>query len=164
MHAASLYSAEMNESHASCVFCRIVAGTEESSMVYEDERVIAFLDILPINPGHTLIIPRRHGAYLKDMDPEDGAAMFRAGIKIGAAVRASGLKCEGINLLLNDGAEPVGSSPEEFEAGQRVFHSHLHVIPRIVGDSFRRDLNAPPIQRAILDDAAAKIRAALTSA
>lgn len=142
----------MSDSYLSCVFCRIIAGTEESSMIYEDDRVIAFLDILPINAGHTLIIPRRHGAYLKDMDPEDGAAMFRAGIRIGAAVRASGLKCEGINLLLNDGAE----------AGQRVFHSHLHVIPRIVGDSFRRDLDAPPIQRSILDAAAAKIRAALT--
>jgi len=142
----------MADLFSSCVFCRIVAGTEESSIVYEDERVIAFLDVLPINPGHTLIIPRRHGAYLKDMDPEDGAAMFRAGIKIGAAIRASGLKCEGVNLLLNDGAE----------AGQRVFHSHLHVIPRIIGDSLRRDLNGDIPLRSVLDEAAEKIRSVLT--
>jgi diadenosine tetraphosphate (Ap4A) HIT family hydrolase len=134
---------------SSCVFCRIVAGTEEASIVYEDERVVAFLDVLPINPGHTLIVPRRHGAYLKEMEPEDGAAMFKAGIRIGAALRASGLKCEGVNLLLNDGAE----------AGQRVFHSHLHVIPRIIGDSLRRDLNGDIPLRSVLDEAAAKIRA-----
>ncbi|MGE0056472.1 MAG: HIT family protein [Dehalococcoidia bacterium] len=141
----------MADLFSSCVFCRIIAGTEESSIVFEDERVVAFLDVLPINPGHTLIVPRRHGAYLKDMEPEDGGAMFKAGIRIGAALRASGLKCEGVNLLLNDGAE----------AGQRVFHSHLHVIPRIIGDSLRRDLTADIPLRSVLDEAAAQIRAAL---
>jgi diadenosine tetraphosphate (Ap4A) HIT family hydrolase len=139
----------MADLFSSCVFCRIVAGTEEASIIYEDERVIAFLDVLPINEGHTLIIPRRHGAYLKDMEPEDGAAMFKAGIRIGAALRASGIKCEGINLLLNDGAE----------AGQRVFHSHLHVIPRIIGDSLRRDLNGDIPLRSVLDATAEKIKA-----
>jgi histidine triad (HIT) family protein len=139
----------MADLFSSCVFCRIVAGTEEASIIYEDERVIAFLDVLPINEGHTLIIPRRHGAYLKDMDPEDGAAVFKAGIRIGAALRASGIKCEGINLLLNDGAE----------AGQRVFHSHLHVIPRIIGDSLRRDLNGDIPLRSVLDATAEKIKA-----
>ena len=133
------------------MFCRIVAGTEEASIVYEDDRVVAFLDVLPINPGHTLIVPRRHGSYLKDMDPEDGGALFKAGMRIGAALRASGVKCEGVNLLLNDGAE----------AGQRVFHSHLHVIPRIIGDSLRRDLNGDIPLRSVLDDVAAKIRAVL---
>jgi histidine triad (HIT) family protein len=139
----------MADLFSSCVFCRIVAGTEEASIIYEDERVIAFLDVLPINEGHTLIIPRRHGSYLKDMNPEDGAAMFKAGIRIGAALRASGIKCEGVNLLLNDGAE----------AGQRVFHSHLHVIPRIIGDSLRRDLNGDIPLRSVLDATAEKIKA-----
>ncbi len=141
----------MADLFSSCVFCRIVAGTEEASIVFEDERVIAFLDVLPINAGHTLIIPRRHGAYLKDMDPEDGAAIFKAGLRISAALRASPVKTEGINLLLNDGAE----------AGQRVFHSHLHVIPRIVGDSMKRDLMGDLPFRETLDDIAAKIRAEL---
>lgn len=141
----------MADLFSSCVFCRIIAGTEEASIVYEDERVVAFLDVLPINPGHTLIVPRRHGAYLKDMDPEDGGALFKAGMKIAAALRASEIQCEGINLLLNDGAE----------AGQRVFHSHLHVIPRIIGDSLRRDLNGDIPLRSDLDAVAAKIRAVL---
>ena len=141
----------MSNPFSDCIFCRIVAGAEEASIVYEDDRVIAFLDVLPINPGHTLIVPRRHGASLKDMDPEDGGALFKAGQRVGDALRASGIKCQGVNLLLNDGAE----------AGQRVFHSHLHVIPRIIGDSLRRDLNGDIPLRSVLDDVAAKIRAAL---
>jgi len=102
---------------------------------------------MPINPGHILIVPRRHAAYLADLDPEDGAAMFKVGQRLGAAIRASSLKCEAINLLLNDGAE----------AGQRVFHTHLHVIPRILGDSLHRDLTALMPLRSDLDAIAAEI-------
>ena len=133
------------------IFGKILRGEIPSHRVYEDDDTVAFMDVMPQDEGHTLIVPRRHGAYLKEMDPEDGGAMFKAGIRIGAALRASGLKCEGVNLLLNDGAE----------AGQRVFHSHLHVIPRIIGDSLRRDLMADIPLRSVLDDAAAKIKAAL---
>jgi histidine triad (HIT) family protein len=102
---------------------------------------------MPINPGHTLIVPRRHAAYLAELYPEEGAAMFRAGQRIGAAIRASSLKCDAVNLLLNDGAE----------AGQRVFHTHLHVIPRILGDSLHRDLTALMPLRSDLDAVAATI-------
>ena len=140
----------MADLFSSCVFCRIIAGTEEASIVYQDDRVVAFLDVLPINPGHTLIVPRRHGAYLKDMDPADGGALFTAGMKIGAAIRASGVKCQAVNFLMNDGEE----------AGQRVFHSHLHVIPRVVGDSMSRKFDDVPM-RSVLDEVAAKIRAVL---
>ena len=109
--------------------------------------MVAFLDVMPINPGHTLIVPRRHATYLADLDPADGAAMFRAGQRIGAAIRASSLRCDAVNLLLNDGAE----------AGQRVFHTHLHVIPRVLGDSLYRDLNALMPLRSDLDAVAALI-------
>jgi diadenosine tetraphosphate (Ap4A) HIT family hydrolase len=132
-----------------CLFCRIARREEEGSIVYEDEFVVAFLDILPINPGHTLIVPRRHATYLADLDADDGARLFLTGQRIAAAVRASALRCDGVNLLLNDGAE----------AGQRVFHAHLHVIPRIVGDSLRRNLDGPIPLREELDEVAAKIRA-----
>ena len=138
----------MADLFSSCVFCRIVAGTEESSVVYEDERVVAFLDVLPINPGHTLIIPKRHTAYLEGLDPSDGCHMFRAGQQIAAAIRASSLRCEAVNLLLNDGAE----------AGQRVFHSHLHVIPRVVGDGLGRRTDAYSPTRPELDEIAAEIK------
>ena len=134
-----------------CTFCRIVERRDPGSIVYEDEEVVAFLDVMPINPGHTLIVPRRHAAYLADIDSDDGAAMFRAGQRIGAAIRASSLRCDAVNLLLNDGAE----------AGQRVFHTHLHVIPRVLGDSLHRDLNALMPLRSDLDAVAALIAAKL---
>lgn len=137
---------------ARCVFCRIAAGREPGSIVYQDAHVVAFLDVMPINRGHTLIIPRRHGAYLEDLDPEDGAHLFRAGQRIAAALRTSGLPCQAVNLLLNDGAE----------AGQRVFHTHLHVIPRIIGDSLHRDLEALMPDRHELDEVAARIQSCLT--
>ncbi len=135
-----------------CIFCRIAAGKEEASIVYQDDDVTAFLDTLPINAGHTLVVPRRHATFLADLTPEDGIAVFRAAQRISAAVRKSGLKCEATNLLLNDGAE----------AGQRVFHVHMHVIPRFVGDGSRlRRTDGEIPERKDLDEVAAKIRAAL---
>jgi diadenosine tetraphosphate (Ap4A) HIT family hydrolase len=130
-----------------CTFCRIIERKEPGSVVYEDGDVVAFLDVMPINPGHTLIVPRRHATYLADLEPDEGAAMFRAGQRIAAAIRASSLRCDAVNLLLNDGAE----------AGQRVFHTHLHVIPRVLGDSLHRDLNALMPLRTDLDAIASEI-------
>lgn len=137
-----------------CVFCRILAGELPASFVLREGRVAAFMDIQPVNPGHALVIPVRHAASLAELDPDDAAEMMRAGQRLAAALRASGLRCEGVNLFLADGAP----------AGQEVFHAHLHVLPRWRGDEFGlrfgphyRDL--PP--RAALDDAAAAIRGAL---
>ena len=134
-----------------CVFCRIIDGTEDVSIVYENETIVAFLDTLPINPGHTLVIPRRHATNLSELDPSDGAEAFQTAQRVAAALSASTLKCAGINLLLNDGAD----------AGQRVFHVHLHVIPRITGDSLRRDLTAEGPSRDVLDNVAKTIRASM---
>jgi diadenosine tetraphosphate (Ap4A) HIT family hydrolase len=131
-----------------CLFCGIVAGEVEASRVLEDERTVAFMDVCPIAPGHTLVVPRRHADRLADLDPEDGAALFRAGQRIAAALRA-----EGVNFFVADGEV----------AGQEVFHVHLHVIPRSVGDGF--GLRFPPDYRirgrAELDAAAERLRSAL---
>lgn len=132
----------------SCVFCGIGAGNEDASIVYGDESVVAFLDTLPINAGHTLIIPRRHATNLSELDPSDGAKLFQTGQRVAAALRASEIECDGINLVLNDGVA----------AGQRVFHVHLHVIPRISGDSLRRDLSAQGPARKALDSVAKNVR------
>lgn len=135
-----------------CVFCEIVAGREPASVVFEDERTIAFLDHRPVTPGHMLVVPRAHAAYLADLDPEDGAELFRVGMRGAAALRASSLRCEGVNFHLADGEA----------AGQEVFHVHLHVIARFAGDGF--GLRFPPDyrvrERPELDDAAAKVREA----
>jgi histidine triad (HIT) family protein len=136
----------------SCVFCEIVAGREPASMLFEDERTITFLDHRPITPGHMLVVPRTHAVYLADLDPADGAELFRVGMRGAAALRASALRCEGVNFHLADGEV----------AGQEVFHVHLHVIARFAGDGFglRFPADYRIRERDELDDAAAKVREA----
>lgn len=109
-----------------CVFCQIVKGTTPASVVYTDEKVMAIMDTQPVNPGHVLIIPKTHAAHLSELDEETGAHMFKIAMRVAAALRRSGVKCEGINLFLADGEA----------AFQYVFHVHLHVIPRFRGDGF----------------------------
>lgn len=135
-----------------CVFCAIVAGEAEASVVGEDERGVAFLDIQPVTPGHLLVVPRRHADDLAGLDPDDGAAAFGLAQRSAAALRRSGLRCEGVNVWLADGEA----------AGQDVFHVHLHVVPRFPGDGF--GLHFPPDYgmraRDELDETAARIREA----
>jgi diadenosine tetraphosphate (Ap4A) HIT family hydrolase len=136
-----------------CLFCGIVAGDVEASRVYEDEDVVAFMDIRPVTRGHTLVVPRRHAAYLAELDPEDGAHVFRASMLVAAAIRRSPILSDGVNLHLADGEA----------AGQEVFHVHMHVLPRFEGDGF--GLRFPPDyrvrERPELDEAADLIRSAL---
>ena len=108
------------------IFSKILSGEVEGSFVYRDDLVSAFLDIQPINPGHTLIVPNKEIASLNELDETTAGRMFNVGREIGEAIRNSGLKCEGINLLLSDGEA----------AGQEVPHVHLHVVPRFSGDGF----------------------------
>ena len=115
-----------------CVFCRIIAGELEASVVHEDERTLAFLDIQPLTSGHLLVVPRQHASSLADLDPEDGEELFRVAQGAAAALRQSVLRCEGVNFFLADGAA----------AGQDVFHVHLHVFARFPGDGF--GLQLPP--------------------
>src|SRR5207247_7802156 len=86
-----------------CIFCLIVAGDAPATFVYRDDIVGAFMDIQPVTPGHLLVIPNRHGAYLSDIDEETAAHLMRVAHRMTAAVRASGLRCEGINLFVADG-------------------------------------------------------------
>jgi diadenosine tetraphosphate (Ap4A) HIT family hydrolase len=88
--------------------------------------VVAFLADAPVNPGHLLVIPTSHARGLADLDPDLGAPAFAAAQRLAAALRASALHCEGINLFLADGEA----------ASQLVAHLHLHVIPRFAGDHF----------------------------
>jgi histidine triad (HIT) family protein len=112
------------------------------------------MDIRPVNTGHLLVVPRDHATYLADLDPEVGGHLFRVGMRLAAALRRSGLHCEGVNLHLADGQV----------AGQEVWHVHLHVLPRFEGDGFGfrfgPDYGRLP-ERGSLDDTAASIRRAL---
>jgi len=113
-----------------CIFCDIIAGKAQSSVLYENETVIAFMDTRPVNPGHLLIIPKQHAEYLADIDEATGMQLFAVAMRLQKALRESGEHCEGINLFLADGEA----------AGQEVFHVHLHIIPRFKGDAFRLDI------------------------
>lgn len=111
----------------SCIFCDIINGKAPSSRVYEDETCLVFMDIQPINAGHLLVVPKVHATDLSDLPPETGGKMFKVAQKMTDAVMNSGIRCEGVDLLLAH--KPA--------AGQEVFHAHLHVIPRYQGDGFK---------------------------
>jgi len=106
-----------------CVFCQIANGQIPSMKVYEDDRVLAFLDVTPLSEGHVLVIPKAHYVRLDEMPDDDVAAIARVLPRLAAAVvEASG--AEGYNLLQNNGRC----------AGQAVDHVHFHIIPRVEGD------------------------------
>lgn len=137
-----------------CTFCLILSGKLPASLVYRDELCAAFLDIYPVNPGHLLVVPLQHAASLAELEPETGAHLFKTAQQLAAALRVSGLRCEGINLFLADGEV----------AGQEIFHVHLHILPRFNGDGFSLRLPAgyPALQeRQTLDQQAGMIRDAL---
>ena len=110
---------------ADCIFCKIIKGEIPSFKIYEDELVYAFLDIGPINFGHTLVIPKEHHESSATIPEATAGRMFHVGSRIGIAQKRE-LGCEAFNLHLADGAA----------AGQVVNHAHLHVIPRGVEDGF----------------------------
>jgi histidine triad (HIT) family protein len=144
----------MSGTQTSCIFCKIIAGEIPSHIIYSDEKVIAFLDIRPINPGHTLVIPREHVASLEELDTPIDGHLFTIARRIANALRNSGLRCEGVNLLLSDGKA----------AFQEIPHIHIHVIPRFQGDGIRLQAGpdygqTPPTKE--LSENAAKIRSAL---
>lgn len=138
------------ERPSNCIFCKIIEKTQPSSLVYEDELSIAFLDIHPVNEGHVLVVPKRHSSSIIDLPEDEAAHLLKVGSRILKRLRQSGIKCAGANLILSDG--PV--------AGQEVLHTHLHVIPRFQGDgkSFVQSHHTSQVySRDKLDQIAAKI-------
>lgn len=116
----------MKEAKENCIFCKILAGEAPVSMIYEDEKVVVFVDLRPVNDGHLLIVPKYHAPYMKDVDADTLQHMMVIAQQTNAALRRSKYRCEGVNLFLADGEA----------AQQEVFHAHLHVIPRFKGDGF----------------------------
>jgi len=74
-----------------CIFCKIINGTQPASIVYSDEKVMAFMDIAQINPGHVLVIPKVHAASMSELDEEIGAHLFKITMQIAEAIRKSGV-------------------------------------------------------------------------
>ena len=136
-----------------CVFCRIVAGVHPAEIVYQDERVIAFLDINPLNPGHTLVIPKAHVERLSDLPAELTGPLLAAAVRVAKAAQEA-LGAAGVNLIVNDGRA----------AGQAIPHLHLHVVPRFPRDGGRSLHSLLPVKSGLdLPEIAAKLRAKLSS-
>ena len=137
-----------------CVFCQIVDGKADVSTVYEDDIVVGIMTIQPVNPGHVMVIPKKHCPQMRDMDEDIGMHLFKITLRMEQAIRSSGIRCEGINLFLADGEA----------AFQDVFHLHMHVFPRFKGDPFKleADWSAKP-PREELDRVAGQIKKAYGS-
>ncbi|NPA85758.1 MAG: HIT family protein [Crenarchaeota archaeon] len=133
-----------------CVFCRIVRGELPSWKVYEDEEVMAFLDINPATPGHTLVIPKKHYRNILDAPDEVVAKVFKVAKKISEAV-VNGLGAKGVNVITN--AEEV--------AGQVVFHFHVHVVPRYSPDELRFEYTPKKYSEEEAEEIVKKIKSSL---
>lgn len=106
--------------------CKIIEGKSPASIIYEDDQVVAFVDLFPIHEVHLLIVPRYHAPSMKDVDDGTLQHMMVVAGKMNAALRRSKYPCEGVNLFMADGEA----------AHQEIFHFHLHVYPRFKGDGF----------------------------
>ena len=109
-----------------CIFCKIVRGELPSFKIYEDEKTIAFLDIHPVNPGHTLVIHKNHSRNIFEISSEDWTNVTETARMIAGVIEKT-LKAKGVNLMMNN---------REY-AGQIVDHTHIHIIPRFSDDKHR---------------------------
>jgi histidine triad (HIT) family protein len=109
-----------------CIFCKIIRGELPSYKVYEDDTTLAFLDIHPVNPGHALVIPKKHASNIFEISAEDWGTVQETVRKVAIALeQATG--ADGVNLMMNN----------REHAGQVVDHAHVHLIPRFKGDGLK---------------------------
>jgi histidine triad (HIT) family protein len=131
------------------IFARIIRGEVPAHRVYEDADTLAFLDLMPQSDGHTLVLPKAPAENLFDLDARMAGAVILTTQKVARAVRAA-FRPAGIMLMQFNGAD----------AGQSVFHFHMHIVPRYAGQPLRTHGRATA-EKALLEEHAALIRAAL---
>ncbi len=139
-------------SEKECIFCRIARGEIPSKKVFEDSESFAFLDINPRNPGHTLVIPKKHVETLMDMEEEDAGALFMSVHKVAGKVMAA-TKAQGLSISQSNGTA----------AGQLVSHAHFHIIPRFANEGppgLESMLPSKRFDEKTLDQIAASIKGA----
>jgi histidine triad (HIT) family protein len=110
-----------------CIFCKIVRGEIPSFKVYEDDSTLAFLDINPVHPGHTLVIPKKHAGNIFEISASKWALVQETVRKIAIAIEKA-TNADGVNMLMNN----------REHAGQIVDHAHVHLIPRFKGDGLNK--------------------------
>ncbi len=133
-----------------CLFCKIVAGTIPCFKLWEDSATLAFLDINPVNAGHALVIPKAHAPNLFESLEPDLAAVMATARRVAIAVERT-VQPVGMNLLQANGPG----------AAQSVFHFHMHVIPRTIGDGLKMNWEMKPGDKGQLAALAEQIRAKL---
>ena len=106
-----------------CIFCKVISGGLEAHTVYENENVLAFLDIHPASRGHTLVIPKVHAERMEHLEDRHVGSLF-LGVKSVMALLEKSLRPDGLNVGWNHG----------WAAGQKVNHLHVHIVPRYAGD------------------------------
>ena len=116
----------MEHTQQDCIFCKIIAGEIPTIKIYEDEYTLAFLDILPVNPGHTLVIPKVHYENIFLTPEETLTHMMRTIKKVAHGIQ-DGLSIKDMNIGMNNGVY----------SGQTVFHAHIHLMPRKKDDGYQ---------------------------
>ena len=123
-----------------CVFCKIIAKELPADFVYENDKIVAFLDIRPCNPGHTLVVPKEHHVDLLET-PDDVLADIMSRTKKIAPAVVKAVNADGFNTIFN--TKPA--------AGQVIFHTHMHIIPRFSGDGLKhwpeKEMTAEEMQK-----------------
>ena len=130
-----------------CIFCKIIEGKIPSAKVYEDKHVISFLDIMPANKGHCLVVTKKHHENLLDTPEEVLNHLILAAQKVAKALSLS-IGNGSYNIVMNNGKE----------AGQIVNHAHLHIIPRFKGDRLRIKWSHKPYAEKEMEEYKEKIR------
>ncbi len=131
----------------SCIFCKIVCKQAPASIVFEDGNVLAFMDIRPLNEGHTLVIPKEHYVDVLDV-PQDLMGHVYKIVKPTSVAVKKAEKADGITIIQQNGKA----------AGQEVFHLHVHVIPRFKGQKLKPFDNVNEVERGKLEETAKEIR------
>jgi len=133
-----------------CIFCKIADKDADATVVYEDAHTLAFLDIHPLNPGHTLVIPKKHYENMLEMPPDEAGRVFTSVAKVMKGVEKAS-KADGISIGQSNGKA----------ASQEVFHMHVHIIPRYIHEMMSGFPNRKQTHRAELDEIGKQIKHAI---
>jgi len=133
-----------------CIFCDIVQKTEQAEILFEDEKIISFLDINPFNVGHSLVIPKTHYENFLDVPNDLFGEIFSVVQQLTKGV-VQGLQADGYNILSNNGTA----------AGQSVFHCHFHIIPRFKTDGYKFKMDLKKYGNGEMNIIAEKIKSAI---
>jgi histidine triad (HIT) family protein len=131
----------------SCIFCKIVLRQAPSSVIYEDDAVMGFLDIRPLNLGHSLVIPKDHFVDIFGIPEKDLAAVHKATKRLSVAIKKA-TNADGISIIQQNGKA----------AGQDVFHMHVHIVPRFLGQKLKSFSELAEVERPFLNELALRIR------